>query len=197
MSARLISVIGPPAVGKTTLAEHLAPELPAALIREDYASNPFLAESYVGADRTKLPSQLYFVLSRVAQLSIDGWDDDGLTITDYGFCQDPIFAKLRLTQDDFALYEQLLVGLAPLVRRADLLVHLDACADTLLKRIAARGRGFEKAITTQFLSQMREAYNEAAPQQGCPVIRIDCDAVDLTRPDARGELLAQIRRELS
>ena len=68
MSAALISIIGPPAVGKTTLAALLAAKLPAELIREDYAGNPFLADSYAGSEQARLPGQLYFLLSRVGQL---------------------------------------------------------------------------------------------------------------------------------
>ncbi|RKY23662.1 MAG: deoxynucleoside kinase, partial [Planctomycetota bacterium] len=41
MAAKLISIIGPVAVGKTTLAECLAAQLPAEILYEDYAGNPF------------------------------------------------------------------------------------------------------------------------------------------------------------
>jgi deoxyadenosine/deoxycytidine kinase len=69
MAAKLISIIGPVAVGKTTLAEALARELPGDVLYEDYASNPFLAESFTTQAELMLPSQLYFLLSRVRQLS--------------------------------------------------------------------------------------------------------------------------------
>ena len=45
MAATLISIIGPPASGKTTLAESLCADLEAELVREDYAGNAFLADS--------------------------------------------------------------------------------------------------------------------------------------------------------
>ena len=116
MPAKLVSLIGPPAAGKTTLAEALAAEAGARLVREDYAGNPFLASSYVGPDSARLPSQLYFLLSRVAQLSRSGWDAAGLIVSDYGFCQDDVFARLRLDDGDYRAYRQVLARCEPLVQ---------------------------------------------------------------------------------
>ena len=196
MSARLISVIGPPAVGKTTLAEQLALELPAELIREDYAGNPFLAESYAGDERARLPGQLYFLISRVGQLSRLCWPDSGLRVSDYGFCQDRIFARVRLAADELRLYDRVARRVEGLVCAPDVLVHLDACERTLLGRIARRGRSFERVMDAAFLSAMREAYNEAAAGARCPVIHVDCDAVDLSNDSARAEVVRRIRQEL-
>jgi len=196
VSGRLISIIGPPAVGKTTLAENLARELPGRLIREDYAGNPFLAPSYVGPAEARLPSQLYFLLSRVAQLWPGASDWDALAISDYGFCQDAVYARLRLGEAGLALYRRVLEGLRSLPRRPDVLVHLDAAESTLLERIARRGRDHEQVMTEAFLARMRSAYDQAAPQQGCPVIRLDCDAEDPFRPDIRRRVIRQIREVL-
>ena len=193
MSARLISVIGPPAVGKTTLAELLAADLPAELIREDYAGNPFLAESYVGTTTARLPSQLYFLLSRVGQLGPWAWPVEGLLISDYGYCQDRIFAATRLSRERMRLYDRLAEELDPLVRRPDLLICLDAAVETLQRRIAERGRGFEEAMTEEFLSAMRVSYHRAVAGAACEVIRLDCDSLDLRRPDARAALVGEIR----
>ena len=177
--ARLISIIGPPAVGKTTLAEALAQRLPARLIREDYAGNPFLAASYTGSVQSRLPSQLYFLLSRVAQLSRADRPESGLTVSDYGFCQDPIYARLRLNQDDFAAYSGILDRLAGAVHPPDAVICLDASVATLSERIDRRGRAYEAAMTTEFLASMRQAYDDAALRVNCPVIRVDCDATDI------------------
>lgn len=197
MSAKLISIIGPPASGKTTLAEHLAAELPAALVREDYAGNPFLAESYVGRKEARLPGQLYFLISRVGQLSRSSWPACGLLVSDYGFCQDRIYARVRLGEEDYRLYDPLARRLEGLVHPPDLLIHLDAAEATLLGRIARRGREHEKVMDAEFLAEMRAAYNEAARREACPVIRIDCDAVDFRRDSGRAALLAEVRRKVN
>jgi len=197
LTARLISVIGPPAVGKTTLAEQLSLKLPAQLIREDYRGNPFLADSYSGDASFRLPSQLYFVLSRVAQLSRSRWPSEGLVVTDYGFCQDAIFAELKLGREEFEIYNRVLRHVRSMVQQPDLLIHLDAGPQTLLRRIARRGRTFEASITEQFLSRMRDAYNVVAADQNCPVIAIDCDVADLMNPRVLERLVASVRESLA
>lgn len=196
MPAKLISIIGPPASGKTTLAEALVAELPATLIREDYAGNPFLAESYLGRSEARLPGQLYFLVSRVGQLASSNWPGAGLYVSDYGFCQDRIYARARLSADDFRLYDRVARRLEGLVRPADLLLALDAAEATLLERIARRGREFERVMDQEFLASMRAAYNEASRRASCPVIRLDCDEIDLRDPARRAPVVWQIGEAL-
>ena len=197
MSAKLISIIGPPAAGKTTLAEHLAAELPAGLILEDYAGNPFLAESYAASPHFRLPAQLHFLMSRVGQLSRSTWPADGLVVCDYGFCQDRIYAADRLSKVDMLLYDQVSCRLEGLVHQPGLIIHLDAPATVLLERIAQRGRDFEKTMTDEFISSMRQAYNEIIAPAGCRIIRIDSRCNDLRAQDspARIRLVAMIREK--
>jgi len=194
VSARLVSIIGPPAVGKTTLAELLSGKLPAEMIREDYAGNPFLAESYVGDDSARLPSQLYFLFSRVRQLAEVNWPKEGLFVSDYGFCQDRVFAACRLLGKDMPTYDELSRMAEETVHPPDVMIHLDAAEATLLERIRLRGRPFEAAMTAEFLRAMRNRYNGAAAAAGCPVIELDCDAVDFRDEGRAEEIAAEIRR---
>ena len=193
MSAGLISILGPPAVGKTTVAERLAEELPAGLIYEDYAGNPFLAESYLGRDAWRLPAQLYYVMSRVKQLALATWPKSGLMISDYAFCQDAIYAAVQVPPEEKPLYDQVAAKLAPLVKPPDLAILLDAPAPMLLERIANRGRAFEKAMSEAFIDGLRHSYDAAVEELGCPLIRIDCRRTDLRRPGERSHLLKRIR----
>ena len=196
LSAKLISVIGPPAVGKTTLAELLAEELPATLVLEDYAGNPFLADSYMGKDELRLPAQIFYLLSRVQQLSAACWPGDGLVVSDYGFCQDGLYARTRLGDGDLEIYEPIAERLAPAVHPADVLIRLDASVPLLLERLAARGRGFEKAMGAEFISTMRRGYDEIVRTAQCPVVPVDCDEVDIREAAWRGRLVDRIRAEL-
>ncbi len=194
--APLLSIIGLPASGKTTLAELLAMEVPARLVREDYEGNPFLAESYAGPGEMRLPAQVFYLLSRVSQLSARHWPATGMFVGDYGFCQDRVYASLRLSPEDFAAYEALHARVAPLVQPPKAIVYLDAEPAALLERIAARGRSFEKAITADFLSAMRDAYNDLVKAAECPVLTVRCDEVDLRNHRPRAELIKRIRTVL-
>ena len=183
-------------MGKTTLAGHLAAEMGGRLICEDFEGNPFLADSYLGVRDACLPAQLFFLLSRVKQLSLGNWPAEGLAVSDYGFCQDRIYAAAKLTEDEMALYDRVARRVEGLVCPPNVIVHLDAPEPVLRSRIVARGREYEKAMTPEFLEEMRMAYNDIDRSARCPVIRVDADAADVRDANARNELIARIRGEL-
>lgn len=196
MSASLISLIGPPAVGKTTLARRLARDTGATLICEDFEGNPFLADSYLHDRDACLPAQLFFLLSRVKQLSLASWPEYGLAVSDYGFCQDRIYASAKLTEDEMSLYVKVACRVEGLVRQPDVIVHLDAPMEVLRSRIALRGREYEKAMTPEFLTEMRQAYNDIDKTVNCPVVFVDTHVQDLRQGDLRGELIEEIRGKM-
>lgn len=194
MSAVLVSIMGPVGVGKTTLARHLAAELPARLIEEDYQGNPFLEEAYAGVPDARSPAQAYFLLSRVKQLDRRGLD--GLAVSDYAFRQDAIFAACNLAGQDLRAYRRLARVAGKYVQPPSVMIHLDAAEPTLLERMAARGRSFERNITAEFLSRLRQAYRRAAAQVRRPVLAVDCEQVNLIDPLRRAELLARLHKAL-
>lgn len=196
MVAKLISITGLPAAGKTTLAGALAGEMGAKTVYEDFEGNPFLVAAYTGQGEAALPSQIFYLMSRVTQLSQWTWPDEGLVVTDYGFCQDRIYARNTLTDLDYAVYAPLADRLAPRVHAPSVLVHLEASDAVLLARIANRGREFERGIDERFLSAMRRAYNDLEELVACHVIRVNCDARDLREAGPRAELVEKIREKL-
>ena len=196
MSAKLISLIGPPAVGKTTLAALLAADMGAELILEDFDQNPFLAESYVGGEGSRLPAQLYFLLSRVRQLSRTTWPAAGVRVSDYGFCHDRLYAELKLGPEDLAVYETVARRVEGYVKPPDVTVHLDAPADVLRRRILDRGRSFEAVMDEGFLSAMRARYNALVARIDCAVVRVDCGAVDVRDGRQRAGIAAEVQRRL-
>jgi deoxyadenosine/deoxycytidine kinase len=192
MSAPLISIIGPPAVGKTTLAERLAGALPAEIFYEDFRGNPYLAASFTGRDDLLLPSQLYFLLARARQLA-GPWPGEGVVVSDYGFAQDRLYAAARMNGDDLRAYDRVWSRVAPTVRRPDVLVHLDAALETLRGRIAGRGRAFEAAFTETFLDAMIQGNRTLAAQSECECLTVDCETTNLLDEGPRNELLAAIK----
>jgi deoxyadenosine/deoxycytidine kinase len=196
MSVTLISIIGPPAVGKTTLAEALAAELPARIIYEDYAGNPFLADFFLGRREFALPAQLYFLFSRLGQLNPAAMTDGESLISDYGFCQDAVYAASNLSNSDLDVYRRLAGAVGEIVKPPDVLIHLDADEDILLERISCRGRRYEAVFSADFLVRMREAYREIVSSADCPVINIDVGKVDLRQESAIAELVRNIRERL-
>lgn len=193
MSATLISIIGPPAVGKTTLAELLASRLGADLRYEDFEGNPFLVESFTGRDELFLPSQLYFMLSRARQLGLAFWPETGVVVADYGYCQDRIYAAGKLNAADLACYDDLAARIALTLVPPAAVIHLDASVEALLDRIGRRGREYERTFSRDFLRYMRRAHGEVQLPEGCERIRIDTDAADPREPAVLNDLVERVR----
>ena len=197
MPAVLVSIIGPPAAGKTTLAEGLAARLPARLAREDYAGNPFLEPSYLGRRDLALAAQLYFLYSRLMQLNRTTWPADGWVVSDYAFSQDVIYAVTNLPRRDLRVYFRLAEPIGGMVRPPDVLIALAAPAGVLLERIARRGRRHERAFTAEFLDGMSRAYQDVVAAAACPVITVDAAAVDVRQGKQQARLAAAVRAAVS
>jgi deoxyadenosine/deoxycytidine kinase len=194
MTAALVSIIGPPGVGKTTLATLLAGDLDGRLILEDYAGNPFLAPSWRGVAGAALPAQLYFLMSRAGQLAAHAWPALGLAVSDYGFCQDDIFASLSLEAQEYAIYGRVAQSVVSAIVQPAVLVCLRASPSTLIERIGQRGRQFEQAMHADFLEGIMDRCEQSSRQSQCPVLRLDCDNLDLRQDCDRRPVVDEIRR---
>jgi len=82
-----------------------------------------------------------------------------ITISDYLFDKDRIFAYLNLDEHELSLYEQFYKILEPKIVKPDLVIFLQADTDTLIQRIKLRARPFEKEINHDYIAAVNEAYN--------------------------------------
>jgi deoxyadenosine/deoxycytidine kinase len=160
--ARYLVIEGPIGVGKTSLAQLLARELPARLILEKVEDNPFLKEFYKDPKHYGFQTQIFFLLSRYRQLQelrqIDLFERS--TLTDYFFPKDRIFASINLDGSELALYEQVYALLNPQVPAPDLVIYLQASTDVLIERIRNRSHEFERPMTWEYLEAINQAYND-------------------------------------
>ena len=197
MTAKLISIIGPIGVGKTTLADHLATELEAKIIHEDYDSNPFLTAAYAGDQTLQLPSQLYFLMTRARQLTRENLPETGIAISDYGFCQDIIYARKHLSVKELETYESIANKIRPIIPDPEIIIKLDADVPELMHRIHNRQREFEKSIQPDFLEYLRQAHIEYSPPKNCKIINVDCQNSDMLNIKNRDILVAKIKSLLT
>jgi len=197
VTAALISLVGAPGSGKTTVAHWLAPALDGRVVLEDYAGNPFLAASYEGADALRLPGQLWFLLSRVDQLARGRLGDGETVVSDYGYLQDRIYAEIWLTGDDFEAYRRVARRVAPLVRSPDVLVLLDGPVGLLMERITERGRGYERRFTEGFVRRLRDTYRRRLATETSAVVRVDIAQRDLNDQVQRQWLIGRIGEALA
>jgi deoxyguanosine kinase len=160
MKHRYIVVEGPIGCGKTSLAEKLAFRMGAGTLLEDASSNPFLAQFYRDMRRYALPTQLFFLFQRVAQLEALKQPDlfARPTIADFTLAKDPLFARLTLDDAEFRLYRQIYEHVKPQAPVPDLVIYLQASVNTLISRVKKRGNAFESGIDEDYLRRLSEAY---------------------------------------
>jgi len=138
---RYLAIEGPIGVGKTALAERLATRLDATAVLEE-TENPFLADFYAGRPGAALQAQLFYLLNRHRQQQSIRQADlfSQVTVCDYVFDRDKIFAFLNLDDNELFIYQRLYDLLARDISPPDLVIYLQAPSDVLLKRIKERRR---------------------------------------------------------
>lgn len=159
---RYIAVEGPIGVGKTALAERLTQTFSAYLALEAFRDNPFLEKFYLEPEHFSLPTQLFFLLSRVKQVRSFNQADIfyATRITDFLIDKDRLFAELTLLPEQFDLYLQVYEILIQDLIQPDLVIYLQAPVDVLMDRVARRGRHFERGIEGDYLDQISQKYSE-------------------------------------
>jgi deoxyadenosine/deoxycytidine kinase len=159
-SCHYIVVEGPIGAGKTSLARELALHLRADELLEQPEDNPFLARFYDDMARFALPVQLNFLFQRVDQLrglaQLDMFRRQ--TVSDFLLDKDPLFARLNLTDDEYALYDKVYGHLKPQTPTPDLVIYLQAPVATLIDRVHRRGVEFERTIAAEYLARLADAY---------------------------------------
>jgi len=160
-NARYIVIDGPIGVGKTSLATLLAQELNARLIFERAEENPFLTDFYQEPARLGFQTQIFFLMNRFSQQEEFSQHDlfKQVTISDYLFAKDRIFAYLNLNEHELGLYEQIYRMIEPKIVRPDLVIFLQADTETILRRIRQRARSFEQDVSYEYIEAVNDAYN--------------------------------------
>jgi len=159
---RYIVVEGPIGVGKTSLTRALAQRFSGRTVFEQVEENPFLASFYQDRNKHAFQTQLFFLLSRFKQQQELFQQDlfSRVTVSDYLFAKDRIFASITLDPNELALYERVYEHLGPRVMRPDLVIYLQARVEVLLARIRKRGREFERKFDPEYLAELARTYND-------------------------------------
>jgi len=159
-ACRYVVVEGPIGAGKTSLARVLARRLDGEELLEQPRANPFLARFYEDMPRYALATQLTFLLQRADMLAGVGQYDmfRRTTVGDFLLDKDPLFARINLSDAEYALYEKVYAQIRPQTPAPDLVVYLQAPPDTLIERVHRRGEDFERKISAHYLARVADAY---------------------------------------
>jgi deoxyadenosine/deoxycytidine kinase len=199
MPFQYIAIEGPIGVGKSSLAERLAPRLDATAVLEE-TDNPFLSDFYAGRAGAALQAQLFYLLNRHRQLL--GLQQANLfaqtTICDYLFDKDKIFAYLNLDDNELFIYQRLYDLLAKDLPSPDLVIYLQAPTDVLVRRLRERASDPERETfdpDPDYIRELNEAYQHFFfHYSATPLLVVETSQLDLHASDeAVDDLIRQIR----
>jgi deoxyadenosine/deoxycytidine kinase len=187
MDYRYIVVEGPIGVGKTSLSNLLAERFNARRVLERFEDNPFLSSFYTDRAKYAFQTQIFFLLSRFRQqqelFQQDLFSD--VTVSDYLFAKDRIFACLTLDPHELALYDRVFEALGPRVTKPDLVIYLKARLDVLLQRIKKRAREYELKFDAGYLEELVHAYNDFfAHYSDTPLLVVNTSDIDFVNNEA-------------
>lgn len=207
----LLGIAGMVGSGKSTLARAVASRFGLQLALESVdQENPWLEPFYgsgpEGMKQYALNLQLHFLATRFASMRrMRGLG--GSWVLDRTWYEDAeVFAAGHheqglLAREEWQLYRRLYAELlhAPAARPPRLMIYLHAPIETILARIAERGRNKERDTERSYWEQLHARYARwIAGFRHCPVLFIDVREYDLFRDPAGAaeEVSARIRQRL-
>jgi len=197
MKFRSLAVEGPIGVGKTSFVELLAKRFDAYTVLEEL-ENPFLSAFYEDKPGAAFQAQLFFLLSRSRQLRELSQRDlfHQVTLCDYIFPKDKIFAYLNLDDSELLIYDKLYAMLEEQLPRPDLVIFLQAETKVLNERIERRNRNYENGISEAYINEVNKAYNYFFfHYTQTPLLVIDTTKIDFVHHEEHlDELVEQITK---
>jgi len=193
---RYIVIEGPIGVGKTSLTKLLAKEFNARCFLEKAEENPFLSQFYQDRKKYAFQTQIFFLLNRFRQQKEIAQPNlfNQITLCDYLFARDRIFAILNLDENEMGLYEQIFQLVSGRIPSPDLVIFLQARPEILLHRIRSRNIPYEKEIDLDYLRTVTEAYNYYFfHYDQSPLLVVNTSEIDFVN---RKEDLDQLIREI-
>ena len=194
---RFVAVAGNIGVGKSTLVELLSNRLGWAPFYEPEGENPYLADFYADMTAWSFHSQIFFLTRRLLahrQLL----DHPTSAIQDRSVYEDAeifacnLFHQGNMVKRDYQTYRSLYLVLTRFLPPPDLVVYLRASVDTLLTRIASRGRDYERSIKPEYLTRLNDLYKSWI--EGftlCPVLTVPADDLDYVANDSHLDLVVE------
>ncbi|EKD41930.1 MAG: deoxynucleoside kinase, partial [uncultured bacterium] len=178
---KYLVVEGPIGVGKTTMAKMLAEDLGAREVLEEANKNPFLGPFYENPQQHAFQTQLFFLLSRYRQqLEIKQQDlFQQITVCDYLFAKDRIFASMNLSPEEMDLYNNIYSLLDARLPKPDLVIFLQASPKVLMERIDERGDPVEAPIQGEYIEALSQAYSQYFFEYNeSPLLVVNCSGID-------------------
>jgi len=179
-----IELVGGMGIGKTTLC-HVLTEIGYHCILEDLGENPFLAKMYDDPDGFRFPSQMWFILSKYAELQAELKTNE-INVIDQSVLNVHAYTNLLFRGNKHAKEWALINGLFDYIEDKfgvpDLQIYLKASPEIQMKRIHARNRDYELDVNIDYLTDLKDEIElliDRDRAQGHHIIEIDTDDIFL------------------
>jgi deoxyadenosine/deoxycytidine kinase len=115
-------------------------------------------------------------------------------VADFFLEKDPIFARLNLDDEEYALYHQIYQHLQLKAPKPDLVIYLQTPVDSLMERIEERNVNYELDIPREYIERLANAYSEFFHSYDTsPVLIVNNEKLNILKnPDALDLLLSRI-----
>lgn len=206
----LLVLAGTIGAGKSSLAAALGEHFGTEVFYESVDDNPVLDLYYKNPEKYAFLLQIYFLNKRFKSIK-EAYKDDN-NVLDRSIFEDALFLDLNfrngnVTQEEHQVYHELLENmmeeLKGMPKKApDLLIYIDVSFDTMLHRIALRGREYEQIDGNPDLEAYYQQVHSAYPDwyeayDKSPKVRIDGNKLDFVNDEeAMQEVLHQIEQAL-
>lgn len=192
-----VAVAGNIGVGKSTLTELLCYRLGWKPFFEAVSDNPYLSDFYADMHRWSFHSQVFFLARRLHHYHRlvehpTSVIQDRTIYEDAEVFAENLYRQGYLSPRDYRTYRDIYEAVVTFLPPPDLVIYLKASEATLRRRIALRGREFERDISEEYLAQLNRLYDEWI--QGfklCPVLTIPADDLDFVRYTAHMDLIVK------
>jgi len=194
---RFVAVAGNIGVGKSTLVTMLSARLGWQPFFEPVTENPYLEDFYRDMRAWAFHSQIFFLTRRLRahrQLIQHPTSaiQDRTVYEDAEVFAHNLFRQGHIAERDYLAYRELYLVLTEFLPPPDLVIYLRASVSTLTGRIQHRGRGYERQITPEYLSQLNELYEGwIASFSLCPVLTVPADNLNYVSNEQHLELIVK------
>ena len=197
-----LAIAGNIGVGKTELTNRLSEELGWLAYYEPVIENPYLDPFYRDMQRWSFHLQIYFLGERFkAQVEIGksslSFIQDRTIYEDAEIFARTLHEQGSMTAVDYRNYVSLFECMVSFLRKPDLILYLRASPETLMGRIARRGRASESAIGIDYIARLNRAYDEwmRKARGETDVLEIDTENVPLQgETPAFAQLVLDLKR---